>query len=205
MIGVRFEGGQGNACFYENVEHSTKRKNREPSKRGNADGNLGDAIEGSPAKVKRAVSKGQASGTYVSQMTSSEAIAVADALGTPLDDLCHPNLDQVVLQGKAGVHCNGGPSCKKVHVCNFHSASGKSTGLIEGKMGVEKTLFLSQKGKIYAAVSAAPKSLKAAGAKAADDITADDMKTWYPFPGSYDAKVPKKGSNAKGLGKKKKK
>ena len=72
-------------------------------------------------------------------------------------------------------------------------------------MGAEKTLFLSQKGKVYAAVSAAPKSVKAAGAKAADDITADDMKTWYPFPGSYDAKVPKKGSNAKGLGKKKKK
>ena len=205
MIGVRFEGGQGTACFYENVEHSTKRKNREPSKRGNADGNLEDTTEGSPAKVKRAVSKGKSSGTYVSQMTSSEAIAVADALGTPLDDLCHPNLDHVVLQGKAGVHCNGGPSCKKVHLCNFHSASGKSTGLIEGKMGPEKTLFLSQKGKIYAAVSAAPKSLKAAGAKTADDITADDMKTWYPFPGSYDALMPKTGGNAKGPGKKKKK
>ena len=207
MIGVRFEGGHGNACFYENVEHSAKRKNRETSKlpRDNTDGNLDDAIDGPPAKTKRAASKGQASGTYVSQMTSSEAIAVADALGTPLEDLCHPNLDQVVLQGKAGVHCNGGPGCKKVHICNFHSASGKSSGLIEGKMGAEKTLFLSQKGKVYAAVSAAPKSVKAAGAKAADDITADDMKTWYPFPGSYDAKVPKKGNNAKGLGKKKKK
>ena len=70
---------------------------------------------------------------------------------------------------------NGDPGCKKVHICNFHSASGKSSGLIEGKMGAEKTLFLSQKGKFYAAVSAAPKSVKAAGAKAADDITAELM------------------------------
>ena len=54
-------------------------------------------------------------------------------------------------------------------------------------------------------MSAAPKSLKAAGAKTADDITADDMKTWYPFPGSYDALMPKTGGNAKGPGKKKKK